>query len=78
MLQKKQMKSTIRNILDGAKTIINLFPSPERPKPQHIGRYGYDPKRTDVEALASDWQAVGNDLRKAMGIMKREIKQTHR
>ncbi len=78
MLHKNQMNTTLRNILDGAKTIINLFPSPELPKPQRIGRYGYDPKRTDAEALASDWQAVGNDLRKAMGMVNREIKQTHR
>lgn len=78
MLQSIQMKSTLRNILDGAKTIINLFPSPELPKPQRTGRYGYNPERTDAEALASDWQAVGNDLRKAMGMVNREIKQTRR
>lgn len=72
------MRSTLRNILDGAKTILNLFPPPELPQMKPVGRYGYRTGRTDAEALASDWQAVGDDMRKVMGTLRRENSKTSR
>lgn len=35
--------------------------------------YRFDPKKSDAEALAADWLAVGNDLRVAMG--QKPVKQ---
>lgn len=72
------MTRTIRNILDGAKNIIQLFPPPGLPEITPFGRYARDPHRTDAEAIASDWQAVGDSLRKAMGSVGDEAKQTRR
>ena len=65
------MTQLLRNMLDGAKTIIQLFPPSELPKFESVERYRYNSKRSDAEALASDWRAVGNDLRKAMGAKKK-------
>ena len=61
------MKMKLRNFLDGAKTILNLLPE-EDPRLTHpIRSY-----RTDAEALASDWKAVGGDMRRAMGRIDHE------
>ena len=48
---------------------LSLFPSPHEPMEQPLcKRY-----KTDSEALADDWQAVGNDMRKALDKVKEEI-----
>ena len=66
------MKTRLQNFLEGAKTILNLLPEdpPLVPTPR------YQRFATDAEALASDWQAVGDDLRGAMGIVADEINKT--
>ena len=47
--------------LRGAATVLVLFPDTEaRLRKRFLGR-------SDAEALAGDWQAVGADLRKAIG-----------
>lgn len=57
----------VRNIIIGMASIFDLFPAP-RPlsRPKFMDR-------TDEEALRSDWQAVGDDLRTAMKKMDEEI-----
>jgi len=37
--------------------------------------YHFDPKQTDEEAIASDWAAVGGDMRRAIDTVKREENQ---
>ena len=50
-----------RGFLKGMGSLLNLFPR-------------YDIKnKSDAEALASDWEAVGNDMKKAMQQIDREI-----
>jgi hypothetical protein len=66
------MRTRLYNFLEGAKTILNLLP--EEPPPMPTPRY--QRFATDAEALASDWQAVGDDMRKAMGMMDDEINKT--
>ncbi len=61
------MKTKLQNFLDGAKTILNLLPEEDPRLTQPIRKY-----RNDAEALASDWKAVGNDLRRAMGKIDHE------
>ncbi len=61
------MKTRLQNFLDGAKTILNLLPEEDPRLTQPIRSY-----RTDAEALASDWRAVGGDLRRAMGRIDHE------
>ncbi len=57
----------LRNLLIGMGSILDLCPAP-RPlsRPKFMDR-------TDEEALASDWQAVGDGLRVAMKKMDEEI-----
>ena len=65
----------LKNILDGVRSIFNFFPDTELPQLKPVGRYRFVPGRTDSEALASDWLAVGNDLRQAMGKIHDEATQ---
>jgi hypothetical protein len=62
MLLNHQMKSTIRNILLGAATIGNIFPSASPPVIKPL----YKPYASDADAIRSDWEAVGNDLKSVM------------
>lgn len=50
----KRATDVLRALARGAAS-VTLFPDPPRL-----------PTHTDAEAIASDWQAVGNDLRAAM------------
>ena len=61
------MKAKLKNFLAGAKTILNMIPEEDPRLTQPIRKY-----RTDAEALASDWRAVGDDLRRAMGNIDHE------
>jgi hypothetical protein len=53
------MKRWLRNILDGMAT-ITIYPRPMPPRKFQL--------LSDEEAMAADWMAVGNDLRKAMDL----------
>ncbi len=48
----------LRNLLAGMGSILDLFP--------HRRELQLPPVKTDEEALASDWQAVGGDIRAGM------------
>ncbi len=48
----------LRNLLVGMRSILDLFP--------HRRAIQLPSIKTDKEALASDWQAVGDDMRAAM------------
>ena len=62
------MRRSLRNILIGAGSILNLFPAPRPPlqRPKFLDR-------TDEEALESDLKAVGDDMRAAMKEIDEEI-----
>ena len=62
MLQQTQMKATFKNILLGAASIASIFPVPTPP----VIRPLYKPHASDAEAIRSDWEAVGRDLRSTM------------
>ena len=62
------MRRSLRNILTGMGAIFNLFPAPRPPLTSHKFL-----DRTDEEALESDWQAVGDDMRTAMKQVDKEI-----
>jgi len=55
-------------MLTGMGSIFNLFPAPSPPltRPKFLDR-------TDEEALASDWQKVGDHMRGAIRQMDKEI-----
>lgn len=62
----------LKNMLAGAASIINLFPGDpvyERPMLKH---------KTAADALRSDWQAIGGDMRRAIERVESEIRQTRR
>ena len=44
-------------------SFITLWPAPRPVRTPYTDR---DPAQADAEAIASDWRAVGNDLRVAM------------
>lgn len=54
-------------LLRGAASTLEIWPDSGR-------RYWriLTPERTDAEALASDWYAIGSDLRSAMDRIRRE------
>ena len=55
------MATLLRNILVGAGSILNLYPTLSR------RRYiFYNPAPTDVDAIQEDWVEVGHDLSTAM------------
>lgn len=62
MLNDRQMKTTLRNMLLGAATIGSLFPSATPPAIKPL----YKPFASDAEAIRSDWEAIGNDLNMVM------------
>jgi len=55
------LRRSLRNILIGMGSIFDLCPAPRPPltRPKFLDR-------TDAEALASDWQKVGDHMRGAM------------
>ncbi len=67
-MTRNTLRRLLRNILIGAGSIFNLAPAPRPPltRPKFLDR-------TDEEALASDWQEVGDAMRGAMGEMDKEI-----
>ncbi len=67
-MMRNTLRRSLRNILTGMGSILNLFPAPRPPltRPKFLDR-------TDEEALASDWQAVGDDMRTAMKQVDKEI-----
>lgn len=58
---RNTLRRSLRNMLIGAGSILNLFPAPRPPlsRPKFLDR-------TDEEALESDLKAVGDDMRAAM------------
>jgi len=62
MLKRKQMKAIFKNILLGAASIGSIFPSPQPPDFRPL----YKPHASDADAIRSDWEAVGRDLRSTM------------
>lgn len=62
MLERNQMKTTLRNIMLGAAAIGGLFP----PSTPPVIRPLYKPHASDADAIRSDWEAVGKDLRSVM------------
>ena len=62
------MGRTLRNILIGAGRIFDLSGSYGRETMQRMKlRHDAMRKRTDSEALASDWAKIGEDMRKVLG-----------
>ena len=53
------MKVVIKNILAGANTIGSILPSP----PQPVFKQLHNPPASDADAIRSDWEAVGRDLK---------------
>lgn len=66
-MTRNTLRRLLRNILIGAGSIFNLSPAPRPPltRPKFLDR-------TDAEALASDWQQVGDNMRGAMEQMDKE------
>lgn len=62
MLNREHMKNTFKNIMLGAAAIGGLFPSSQPPVIQPL----YKPHASDADAIRSDWEAVGKDLRSVM------------
>jgi hypothetical protein len=62
MLQSNQMKTTLLNMLLGAATIGSIFPTTNLPAFKPL----YKPSASDADAIRSDWEAIGNDLRSVM------------
>lgn len=60
----------LRNLLIGMGSVFDLFPGPR--KPLHFPR-----PVSDEEAIRSDWQAVGDDLRAAMKKVDLEQERTN-
>lgn len=60
-MMRNTLRRSLRNILFGMGSILDLCPAPSPPirRPKFMDR-------TDEEVLASDWQAVGDDMRAAM------------
>ncbi len=58
----------LKNVLHGVGSVLALFPS----SPLETDRYIPLPA-SDAEALAKDWEVVGNDLRDAMRILAPEV-----
>jgi len=60
-MMRNTLRRSLRNMLKGAGSILNLFPAPSPPieLPKFLDR-------TDEEALASDWQKTGDAMRSAM------------
>lgn len=56
------MRRLWRNLIQGASTALVLMPPPYRAR---IGEHLFE--QSDLEALQSDWIAIGNDLRKVLG-----------
>jgi hypothetical protein len=53
-----------RAFLHGATQAFNVFPPP-RAMPKIV-------ERSDAEAIRSDWEAVGQDLRRALDSVRKE------
>ena len=49
---------SLRSFIYGIGSVLNLFPSPLRPLSK--------PVMTDEQAIRSDWEQVGQDLKEAM------------
>lgn len=58
-MMRNTLRRSLRNMLIGMGSIFDLFPAPRQ-------EIQLPRVMTDAEALASDWQAVGDDLRSAM------------
>lgn len=58
-----------KSFLDGFGSIVDIFGflGPEFPDPNEDGW------KIDRDAIASDWQAVGDDLGRAMGICRDKL-----
>ncbi len=70
--KSQDMTRLLRNMLDGARNIISLFPDDDPRLHERI-----IPKRTDAEALQSDWNAIGRDMWQAMGRVDSEKQTRH-
>lgn len=66
------MRSRFRAFIRGAASVLDLMPAPR------VAVFGRDIlARSDAEALAADWRAVGDDLYRAMGQVRDEIEAEH-
>ena len=62
------IKRTLKNFYAGYGSIMEIYPArTSKIQSDHI---------SDTEKIRSDWVAIGNDMRKAMGRMDDEIKKT--
>lgn len=57
---RRPLLETLKNLLRGASTVLDIFPPPRR---VDVGRGIIN--RSDAEALRGDWEKVGGALRKA-------------
>lgn len=55
------MTEKLYNILYGAGTLASIFPQRRRKKEQKL----YHPAKSAAEALRSDWERLGVDMRKS-------------
>ncbi len=61
---KKNLKTIVNSFLRGFGSVLDISGISYK---TNIQKYT---SKTDAEAIASDWRAVGDDMRKAMGNYK--------
>jgi len=64
--------STLRNLMKGASTIMVIFPNSEK-----VSRKLYKPNSSDYDALRSDWERVGYDLKNILNNGKKSVETHH-
>jgi hypothetical protein len=63
----KKYGITLPTFGDGAGTVLDIYPTPDI----HTPLSNEEAFKADRDALRSDWQAIGDDMRKIYGKRKR-------
>jgi len=59
------MERTVENIISGIGSILDIYGN------LNIADRTIEPEKADLEALRSDWEQVGADMRWAMGAVEK-------
>jgi len=59
------MERLAENIISGIGSILDVYGN------LNIADHSMEPEKVDMEALRSDWEQVGADMRWAMGVIEK-------
>lgn len=64
------MTDRVKNLLSGVGSVLVIFPPLDVEAESRVAI-----QATDAQALAADWESVGNDLKSALAIVAHEHEQ---